>query len=166
MEQVSRLTGSEVALLRGGRVVATTAELSGADLPEGEGTADVGLPDGDARALTAVPRGSGQAVRMAVLRPRDASGLSTSRPLLIAGGLALLVLAALFIVLLVRALQGQVREMLTAARRIGGGDFSRRVPVEGDDELAGLASEFNTMSERLGDQMTNCAASAPSWNVP
>jgi diguanylate cyclase (GGDEF)-like protein len=152
--QVSRLTGGEVALLRAGTVVATTADLSGADLPQGEGTADVGLPAGDARALTATPRGAGQGVRVAVLRPRDSSGLVTSRPLLIAGGLALLILAALFIVLLVRALQGQVREMLTAARRIGGGDFSRRVPVEGDDELAGLAREFNTMSERLGDQMT------------
>ena len=154
VEQVSRLTGSEVALLRGGAVVATTAHLSGGDLPHGGGAADVELPGGDARALTANPRGAGQDVRVAVLRRTDSSGLPTSRPLLIAGGLALLILAAAFIVLLVKALQGQVREMLGAARRIGGGDFSRRVPVEGDDELAGLAREFNTMSERLGDQMT------------
>ena len=67
--QVSRLTGSDVALLRGGTVVATTADLSGADLPQGEGTADVGLPDGDARARPPPPR-AGQGVRVAVLRPR------------------------------------------------------------------------------------------------
>ena len=44
---------------------------------------------------------------------------------------------------MLRALQGQIREMLGAARRIGGGDFSGEVPVSGKDEMAGLASEFN-----------------------
>jgi diguanylate cyclase (GGDEF)-like protein len=150
---VSGLTDSEVVLLRDGRIIATTLDLPAADLPDGAATADIELPAGDYRALTAVPRGAGPGVRVAVLGPRDSSGLTTSRPLLIAVGLALFVFAVLFIVLLVRTLQGQVGEMLTAARRIGGGDFSRRVPVQGDDELAGLAREFNTMSERLGEQM-------------
>ncbi|HYU60380.1 MAG TPA: diguanylate cyclase [Solirubrobacterales bacterium] len=151
--QVSALTGDDVALVQGRRIIAATAELSVADLPNGEDTADVELPAGESRALTAVPRGAGPGVRVAVLGPRSSSGLDTSRPLLIAGGVGLFALAVLFILLLVRTLQGQVREMLTAARRIGGGDFTRRVPVEGDDELAGLAREFNTMSERLGEQM-------------
>ena len=43
--------------------------------------------------------------------------------------------------------------MLDAARRIGQGDFSHKVPVVGKDEMAGLASEFNKMSDRLKTQM-------------
>jgi diguanylate cyclase (GGDEF)-like protein len=43
--------------------------------------------------------------------------------------------------------------MLEAARGIGEGDFSRKVPVLGDDEMAGLASEFNKMGDRLSAQM-------------
>ncbi len=43
--------------------------------------------------------------------------------------------------------------MLAAARRIGGGDFRGQVPVQGNDELAGLAREFNRMSARLGVQV-------------
>jgi diguanylate cyclase (GGDEF)-like protein len=151
--RVSTLTGSEVALLRSGRVVATTAELASADLPEGEGAADIELSAGESRVVTAVPEGAGPDIRVAVLGPKASSELAVSQPLVIAGLLAFFALALFFVVLLVRALQGQVRAMLAAARRIGGGDFSHRVPVEGDDELAGLAREFNTMSERLAGQM-------------
>jgi diguanylate cyclase (GGDEF)-like protein len=43
--------------------------------------------------------------------------------------------------------------MLDAARRIGEGDFSGRVPVVGRDEMAGLATEFNHMSDRLERQI-------------
>ena len=43
--------------------------------------------------------------------------------------------------------------MLSAAQRIGEGDFSETVPVIGNDELAGLASEFNKMSDRLEEQI-------------
>ena len=43
--------------------------------------------------------------------------------------------------------------MLAAAKRIGSGDFSGEVPAEGNDELAGLAREFNKMSDQLSDQM-------------
>ena len=43
--------------------------------------------------------------------------------------------------------------MLGAARRIGSGDFSQRVPVVGRDEMAGLASEFNKMTDQLEEQI-------------
>ena len=61
--------------------------------------------------------------------------------------------AVVFVAMLLRMLGGQVRSMLDAARGIGEGDFSRKVPVLGDDEMAGLASEFNKMSDRLSAQM-------------
>ena len=61
--------------------------------------------------------------------------------------------ALFFIIMLLRMLGGQVRSMFEAARGIGEGDFGRKVPVLGDDEMAGLASEFNKMSDRLSAQM-------------
>jgi diguanylate cyclase (GGDEF)-like protein len=67
--------------------------------------------------------------------------------------LAFFAIALIAAVTILRSLQGYVREMLGAAQRIGSGDFSQRVPVDGKDEMAGLASEFNKMSERLGQQM-------------
>ena len=54
------------------------------------------------------------------------------------------------------ALRARSRRCSDAARRIGGGDFSQKVPVEGDDEMAGLATEFNRMSDRLCEQMESC----------
>jgi diguanylate cyclase (GGDEF)-like protein len=54
-----------------------------------------------------------------------------------------------------RQLQGQIGRFLAAARRVGGGDLSSRVPVEGRDEFAALGTEFNKMSaeleRRIGD---------------
>jgi HAMP domain-containing protein len=147
--RVANLTGDAVALLRDDRVMASTVPLEPGDLPAGEGTAESSLPETDSRALTTIPEGAAPGARIAVLAPLASSGLTASPTQLIATAIAFLALGLICVVLLVRALGGQVREMLSAAHRIGGGDFSQRVPVTGDDELAGLAREFNTMSERL-----------------
>ena len=42
-----------------------------------------------------------------------------------------------------------LRQMLAATEAFAKGDFSVRVPVEGDDEIATLASAFNTMATSL-----------------
>ena len=70
---------------------------------------------------------------------------------LLIGGLliAFLVLSLASSVFVVRALQGQIDNFLQAARRLGSGDLSERVPVQGDDEFAALGQEFNTMAEQL-----------------
>ncbi len=44
-----------------------------------------------------------------------------------------------------------LREMSDAARSFGSGDFTARVDVGGDDELANLASAFNNMAESLDE---------------
>ena len=49
-----------------------------------------------------------------------------------------------------------LRRISDAAKKFGGGDFSARVPVEGDDELAQLAATFNpcllyTSSQKEGN---------------
>jgi two-component system OmpR family sensor kinase len=42
-----------------------------------------------------------------------------------------------------------VRELTDTARAISDSDLSRRIPVDGDDEIAELASTFNDMLDRL-----------------
>ena len=88
-----------------------------------------------------------------VLAPVDAGGFLDSRPRIAILVSAFLALALLGVALIARTMQSQIAAMLGAARRIGSGDFSKRVPVVGRDEMAGLASEFNKMSDQLEEQI-------------
>jgi diguanylate cyclase (GGDEF)-like protein len=151
--RVRNLTGREVALFRGERRLGSTVELGEAQLPEGDGTADVELPGGELRVSTVSPDRADPGLRLALFGSTGGEGLVAASPQVVLAVVAFFAVALLCVVLLVRALQGQVREMFAAARRVGGGDFSQKVPVEGNDEMAGLAREFNTMSERLAEQM-------------
>ncbi len=79
------------------------------------------------------------------------------RPLQIFRGIAwsAMVVGALLILGLVwfsvrRSLQ-PVAELTETARAISSGDLSRRVRVEGEDEIGVLASAFNSMTEQLGE---------------
>src|ERR1039458_6657492 len=58
-----------------------------------------------------------------------------------------------FSVLASRALQGQLGRFLEAARRLGSGDFSSPVPIEGHEEFAALGEEFNSMSQQLAHRV-------------
>lgn len=49
----------------------------------------------------------------------------------------------------VRRLIAPVRELAGATRAISQGDYSRRLPVHGNDELSFLVTSFNTMTERI-----------------
>jgi diguanylate cyclase (GGDEF)-like protein len=60
-----------------------------------------------------------------------------------------LVLGMLGALLVSRQLQAQVGRFLSAARRIGAGDFDTKVPTHGSDEFAALGHEFNRMSSEL-----------------
>ncbi len=148
--QVSALTGREAAVLRG-RAVASTVRIGGADVPEGTGTGEVELSSGTYRVATTSLAGA-RGMRLALFGPLE-TGVTASRPLVAGALVVFFALAFFFVLMLLRTLGGQVKGMLGAARRIGGGDFSQEVPVEGRDELAGLASEFNKMSGRLSEQM-------------
>jgi signal transduction histidine kinase len=48
-----------------------------------------------------------------------------------------------------------VRELTRTAREIGDTDFSARIPVDGNDELAELGTTFNAMMDRLERGMVN-----------
>jgi diguanylate cyclase (GGDEF)-like protein len=66
---------------------------------------------------------------------------------------AFLLLALSFSVLASRALQGQLSRFLEAARRLGAGDFTAQVPIDGRDEFAALGVEFNNMSSQLAHRL-------------
>ena len=88
-------------------------------------------------------------VSIGVFDEVDSGAVGSSRALV--GGilLAFLLLALASSVLVIRALQGQIGDFLGAAERLGQGDFSNPVPVQGKDEFANLGREFNKMSAEL-----------------
>ncbi|MDD3428385.1 MAG: HAMP domain-containing sensor histidine kinase [Oscillospiraceae bacterium] len=66
----------------------------------------------------------------------------------IAAGIMLLLSSVLSIVLTSRMIT-PLRRITEAAKSFGKGDFTARVPVEGDDEVADLAVTFNNMATSL-----------------
>jgi diguanylate cyclase (GGDEF)-like protein len=152
-EDVERLAGAEVVVFDGTNALGSTIALPASEVSESDAVTDVEVGDEEYRATTIQPGGADPGLRIAVLAPPEQGGLAATPPLVAGALAAFITVAVFFIVLLLRTLQGQIREMFDAARRVGGGDFSQKVPVEGDDEMAGLATEFNRMSGRLSDQM-------------
>ncbi|MEA4911907.1 MAG: HAMP domain-containing sensor histidine kinase [Oscillospiraceae bacterium] len=63
----------------------------------------------------------------------------------------MLVGSVLVIYYATKRLTQPLREMSTAAKSFGRGDFTARVQVEGDDEMAHLADAFNNMAESLSE---------------
>ncbi|MBL0059389.1 MAG: HAMP domain-containing histidine kinase [Elusimicrobia bacterium] len=66
-------------------------------------------------------------------------------------GLSVLGLALLSAWGTARTMTRPIRKLSQGVRRVGGGDWTVRVPDHGPGELGDLAREFNTMSNRLGD---------------
>lgn len=151
--KVKRLSGLETAVTRGGRPLASTkAALSANDVGGLDKSGDVKL-DGDtfrgrAQTLSAAP---GAPLQVAVFQSSDAlkSSVSDNRRVIFAILLAFFLLALASSAYITRALQAQVQKFLTAARRLGGGDFEHPVPTDGGDEFAALGREFNNMSAQL-----------------
>ena len=146
------LTGRDGVLLGPGGEVASNADVRAADLPASGHSGDLEVNGESLRAATTALPPPGN-LRLALVSPRESGGFFSSSPLVIAALAVFFLIAFLFVLTLLRMLGGQVRSMLGAARRIGDGDFGQKVPVVGRDEMAGLASEFNKMSGRLGEQM-------------
>jgi NtrC-family two-component system sensor histidine kinase KinB len=69
--------------------------------------------------------------------------------LMVGASLAALALGLLATSLLTARLVQPLQRLRAAAERIGGGDFAARVSVEGQHELAQLATTFNAMADRL-----------------
>jgi diguanylate cyclase (GGDEF)-like protein len=149
---VRHLTGRDGALLSQQGRISSTLALKDASLPPSGDSGEVDVADDTLRAATADLPGPGN-LELTLFGPVESGGFLSSSPLVAAGLVLFFGVALVFVTMLLRMLAGQVRAMLDAARGIGEGDFSRKVPVLGDDEMAGLASEFNKMSDRLNAQM-------------
>ena len=139
----------EFLLLRRGRRVASTLERVRA-VPKDAADFDAGGRRYRGRRLVAGQSGE---VTEELAAFREAASLTSTISegrLRTAGVLgAFLLLALGSSLLVVRALQRQVARFRRAARRIAEGKFGEKVPVEGRDEFAGLADEFNNMSTQL-----------------
>ncbi len=155
LAQVKRLTGRDGVIETDGGVIASTTDLGGQLLPEpGSRTEIVRDSSGaELRAASLNLSGAPADARLVLLAPREA-GFVASEPLVAIILLAFFAVAIGLIALLLAAMQRRIAAMLDAARRIGDGDFSRDVPVEGNDEMAALAREFNKMSRRLKAQLS------------
>jgi diguanylate cyclase (GGDEF)-like protein len=152
LDSVRHLTGRDGSLMSGRAPVSSTLTLKGADLPPSGHSADVEVAGENLRAATTDLPGPGN-LELSLFGPVESGGFFSSSPVVVAALVVFFAVAVVFVTMLLRMLGGQVRAMLDAARGIGEGDFSRKVPVLGDDEMAGLASEFNKMSDRLSAQM-------------
>ena len=85
--------------------------------------------------------------------------LTAVREALLAGAAAAAVLALLLGVLLSRGLSRTLTRLTDAVRAMHGGSLLQRVPVQGRDEVAALASAFNEMSEQLAHSHAELHAS-------
>ena len=124
------------------------------DIADDPGSVTVG--DRDYRTASFVEPGFLDArVKVGVLSPKDQLSRDVQRSRVLAGGIlaGFFILAFTFAVLVSRSLQRQMGNFLQAARRLGGGDFSREVPTTGRDEFAMLGEEFNKMSRELEDRL-------------
>ena len=100
--------------------------------------------------IRAVLAGHGQTRRALRGRVRDAfvSALTTA---LLFGTLASVVVAALAAALITRRLVRPLNEVRRATRLIAAGRYQASVPVPREPELAGIASDVNTLATRLAD---------------
>jgi len=87
-----------------------------------------------------------------VLARRAGLGVDDWKPFaggLVLAGLAGGAVAALVSLLLARSITGPVREVAAASGEVAAGHLETRVPVRGHDELAELATSFNSMADQL-----------------
>jgi diguanylate cyclase (GGDEF)-like protein len=156
---VRRTTGADGIVVWIDRTrVASTLQAAPAS-PLGR-SGDISVGQSDFRYATCgAPGMLGTRIRVSLLAPRTDSTSEVARSRIFAGGIlaGFFVLAVTFALAVSRSLRGQVMELLGAARRLGGGDFSARVPTTGGDEFAALGEEFNKMARQLEERLADLA---------
>jgi diguanylate cyclase (GGDEF)-like protein len=160
--RTTSIPGVRTVIRRDGALLASTLPVplspsAAASLPD-HGTATLGGVEYTATTFRAADFG-GRPTTVVVLTDTSAAASAAMRGQWIAIGLLVLFLLLAFAgaLLISRQLHGQLERFLAAAKRIGGGDFSVTVPVEGDDEFASLGREFNSMSAQLEQRIDELA---------
>jgi signal transduction histidine kinase len=92
--------------------------------------------------------------------PPDLSGVSRLQSRVLAFGIVLAALSLLLLYFPIRFLAQPLQRMREAARRIEGGDFSARVPVDSKDEIGQLARSFNTMACAIEERTSGLETAA------
>jgi two-component system OmpR family sensor kinase len=85
----------------------------------------------------------------AIFRDRERAEVDDALRVVVGIGLAMLLVGSVLAWLLADRVLRPVKTVTESARSISGGDLSRRIPVEGHDEVAKLAETFNDMLARL-----------------
>ena len=145
---VERVTGTEVVVSAGGRMIAATLPDAGAErLPE-RGEVHIG---GRKLRVTGFdgPGFDGGRISVRMLAARTSGGFSGAVVEVLAILVAALIAAFAFALTVSRSLQSQIQRLLTAARQMTQGDFGVEVPTEGHDEFASLGMQFNEMARQL-----------------
>jgi PAS domain S-box-containing protein len=95
----------------------------------------------------------GTPLALAMEVPRTAvvqrAGASVRRLAMLSGALTLL--GALVAWLIGRRLARPLRELTSAAEAVARGDYTTRVPTEGNEEVSRLAASFNNMAAQVGE---------------
>ncbi|HEX2085023.1 MAG TPA: diguanylate cyclase [Solirubrobacteraceae bacterium] len=149
---VRRITGLHVVVRAGPQTIgATLRDVPRGELPMPVGEVDVG--DTEYRVASFGAReGFGSAgTRVSLFDGQEETDEAIGEARLLAGGLlaGFFILAFTFAAVVSRSLQSRIAAFLEAARRLGRGDFSSEVPIEGHDEFAALGREFNSMARQL-----------------
>jgi diguanylate cyclase (GGDEF)-like protein len=157
-ERVKRTTGLDAVVSRpGGEVLASTLPAANKVEVPPDGDPHFATVDGQKYRTVGFERPGflGAQVKVALFANRAAleSETRAKRTRAIVSVAVFFVVALLAGWLISRALQSRVGRFLDAARRVGGGDFSHPVPVEGNDEFAQLGVEFNNMARQLQDRL-------------
>jgi diguanylate cyclase (GGDEF)-like protein len=156
-QYASRLVGPGVGVVvreRSRTVASTLGPASGSQAVPLRGNVTVGGTT--YRAVSqSLPGFGGSPVTVTLLSSLATTNASVtgSRVLAAAFIAAFLLLAFSFSVLASRGLHGQVSRFLQAARRLGSGDFSSPIRIDGRDEFAALGEEFNSMSSQLSRRL-------------
>jgi diguanylate cyclase (GGDEF)-like protein len=144
-----------VVVRQGGRTLAATPALAGQLRLPSQGTVTIGGHRYEAFGSRRFTGFGARPVTVTVLSNVDAgtTSLGSTRLLAAVFIVGFLLLAVSFAFLASRGLESQLSRFLRAARRLAGGDFSAPVPVEGSDDFAMLAVEFNNMSQQLAQRL-------------
>jgi diguanylate cyclase (GGDEF)-like protein len=161
VDRVLKLTDLQTSVFNGNKVLASTLPLANArTMPSADGaTTTLHGTEYRVQNFRGARPFTGQDVRIftlgsvAPVRPSDAGDRTFAGIILL--GFFLLAIACA--VLVSRTLQQQIAAFLSAARRLGGGDFSAQVPTTGRDEFAALGEEFNKMSRELERRLAELA---------
>jgi len=130
---------------------ASRPELARAALP---GSGDAELEGAQVRVNTLTVDGfDGRDLALVTTLPESSGSDSSTSWIVISALAGFLLLAIAFAITVSRTLQAEVASLLVAARALGRGDFSKRVPTEGNDEFAALGKEFNDMAEELEERL-------------